>query len=52
MNAQAQAASREICLIDDDPSVLRSMHYLLAAEGFAVRTFGKAADFQKHVLTL
>jgi CheY-like chemotaxis protein len=51
MSASASAASREVCLIDDDPSVLRSMHYLLAAEGFAVRTFGKAADFLKHVLT-
>src|SRR3954463_5945349 len=51
MSGQTKIASREVCLIDDDPSVLRSMHSLLAAEGLAVRTFDKAADFLKHVLT-
>src|SRR6187401_3233841 len=51
MNDQVTVASREVCLIDDDPSVLRSMHYLLASEGFLVRTFDKAADFLKYVLT-
>jgi CheY-like chemotaxis protein len=51
MSVSAQAASREVCLIDDDPSVLRSMHYLLAAEGLAVRPFEKASEFLKHVLT-
>ena len=36
---------QEVCLIDDDASVLKSMHYLLAAEGFNVRPFSKAEDF-------
>ena len=31
--------------MDDDPSVLKSMHYLLASEAFKVRPFGKAEDF-------
>jgi two-component system response regulator FixJ len=35
----------EICLVDDDPSVLRSMHYLLASDGLAVRPFGDPEEF-------
>ena len=38
----------EVCLIDYDPSVLKSMHYLLAAEGFNVRPFSSAEDFLSH----
>lgn len=38
----------EICLVDDDLSVLKSMHYLLASEGFEVRTFNKPEDFLTH----
>ena len=40
-----QAEEHEVCLVDDDPSVLKSMHYLLASEGLKVRTFNKAEDF-------
>ena len=32
-------------MIDDDASVLRSMQYLLTAEGFKVRAFNKAEAF-------
>ena len=35
----------EVCLIDDDVSVLKSMQYLLASEGIKVRPFNKAQDF-------
>jgi len=42
--------SSEVCLIDDDPSVLKSMHYLLAAEGLNVRSFNRAEDFLSHAL--
>ena len=38
-------------MVDDDLSVLKSMHYLLASEGFKVRTFNKAADFLAHAGT-
>jgi FixJ family two-component response regulator len=38
----------EVCLVDDDPSVLKSMHYLLASEGLKVRTFNKPQDFLEH----
>jgi len=43
--------ANEICLVDDDPSVLRSMHYLLASEGLKVRAFNKAEDFLTHART-
>ena len=48
MSNPNQADEREVCLVDDDPSVLKSMHYLLASEGLKVRTFSKAEDFLTH----
>ena len=36
---------QEVCLVDDDLSVLRSMQYLLASEGLNVRAFNKPEDF-------
>lgn len=48
MSDPNQPEDSEVCLVDDDPSVLKSMHYLLAAEGFKVRTFSKAEDFLTH----
>lgn len=39
----------EVCLVDDDPSVLRSMQYLVASDGLAVRAFNKPEDFLDHV---
>ena len=50
-NDPAQPESNEVCLLDDDPSVLKSMHYLLASEGLKVRTFSKAEDFLAHAST-
>src|SRR5216684_9219942 len=38
-----------VCLVDDDPLVLRSTGLLLASEGFAVRPFNKGADFIAYV---
>ena len=40
--------SAEVCLVDDDPSVLRSMQYLLASDGIAVRAFNKPQEFLAH----
>jgi two-component system, LuxR family, response regulator FixJ len=48
MSGAVSSQSREVCLIDDDPSVLKSMHYLLASEGFEVRPFNKAEDFLSY----
>ena len=41
--------SAEVCLVDDDSSVLRSMQYLLASDGLAVHAFNKPEDFLAHV---
>jgi two-component system response regulator FixJ len=38
----------EVCLVDDDPSVLRSMQYLLESEGLKVRAFNKPEKFLAH----
>ena len=48
MSNPIEAEANEVCLVDDDPSVLKSMHYLLASEGIKVRTFSKAEDFLAH----
>src|SRR5207249_4108149 len=48
MSNPIEAEEKEVCLLDDDLSVLKSMHYLLASEGFKVRAFNKAADFLAH----
>src|SRR2546423_5034141 len=45
MNSSGAGEEAEVCLIDDDLSVLKSMHYLLAAEGLRVRPFNKAEEF-------
>ena len=37
-----------ICLVDDDPSVLRSLERLLTLEGYAVLLFRDPIDFVKH----
>ena len=51
MSAPIQTAEGEVCLVDDDVSVLKSMQYLLAAEGFKVRAFNKAEAFLAHAST-
>jgi two-component system response regulator FixJ len=38
----------EVCLLDDDASVLRSMQYLLASDGIPVRAFNKPEEFLEH----
>jgi two-component system, LuxR family, response regulator FixJ len=38
-----------VCLVDDDPLVLRSTGLLLASDGFAVRRFNKGEDFVAYV---
>src|SRR5438093_13461115 len=48
MSEPANAQTNEVCVVDDDPSVLKSIHYLLASEGLKVRPFNKAEDFLAH----
>ena len=38
----------EVCLLDDDISVLKSMRFLLLAEGFNVRAFSNPEEFLAH----
>jgi two-component system, LuxR family, response regulator FixJ len=45
-------ASGEVCyLVDDDPSVRKSVSRLLESEGFSVRAFGEPEDFLSHMAT-
>jgi len=41
--------SEIVCLVDDDPLVLRSTGLLLASEGFVVRQFDNGEDFIDYV---
>src|SRR5260370_4283886 len=38
-----------VCVVDDDPMMLRAMDRLLFSDGFAVRRFSKGADFIAYV---
>jgi len=42
------AETQEVCLLDDDLSVLNSMRFLLLAEGFKVRAFNNPEEFLAH----
>src|SRR5213592_3414822 len=45
-------ASAEVCyLVDDDPSVRKSISRLLESEGFNVRAFGEPEAFLNHMAT-
>lgn len=48
MSGSGEAEVREVCLLDDDPSVLKSMAYLLASDGLKARPFSRAEDFLTH----
>jgi CheY-like chemotaxis protein len=49
VTAGAQPSPEIVCLVDDDPVVLRSTGRLLASDGFTVRPFNKGADFIAYV---
>ena len=51
MSDSSQVEANEVCLVDDDLSVLRSMQYLLASDGLKVRAFNKPAEFLAHAAT-
>jgi two-component system response regulator FixJ len=42
------SSPEEVCLVDDDPSVLRSMEYLLASDGIKTRAFFKPENFLEY----
>ena len=41
--------SEIVCLVDDDPSVRKSVGHLLESAGFAVQTFAEPKAFLDHV---
>ena len=49
MTPTKKPSSEIVCLVDDDPLVLRSTGLLLASDGFAVRGFNKGEDFIAYV---
>ena len=51
MSCPGDAKGKEVCLVDDDPSVLKAMHTLLVSDGLTVRSFNKGGDFLAHAIT-
>jgi len=51
MSNTERSEGSEVCVVDDDASVLKSIHYLLASEGIKVRPFSKAEDFLTYAST-
>src|SRR6267143_4953390 len=49
MTPTKKPSSEIVCLVDDDPLVLRSTGLLLASDGFVVRQFDKGEDFITYV---
>ena len=49
MTPNEKSFSEIVCLVDDDPLVLRSTGLLLASDGFVVRQFDKGEDFIAYV---
>ena len=49
MTPNEKSSSEIVCLVDDDPLVLRSTGLLLASDGFAVRQFDNGEDFIGYV---
>jgi FixJ family two-component response regulator len=45
VNSTIEPAAESICLLDDDPAVLKSISRLLACEGFVVRAFSEPKNF-------
>jgi len=49
MTPSEKPSSEVVCLVDDDPMVLRSTGRLLVSDGFAVRPFNRGEDFIAYV---
>jgi FixJ family two-component response regulator len=51
MTSDEKSDAEIVCLVDDDPSVLKSIQRLLLSDGLAVRSFNKPKEFLSHVQT-
>jgi FixJ family two-component response regulator len=49
MTSSEKSDTQIVCLVDDDPSVLKSIARLLASDGFSVRAFNKPQEFLTYV---
>jgi FixJ family two-component response regulator len=49
MTPAEEPSAEVVCVVDDDPMMLRAMGRLLASDGFAVRPFNKGEDFIAYV---
>lgn len=49
MNPPESPAPRTICLVDDDPSVLKAVGRLLTSAGCVVQPFSEAAPFLAYI---
>jgi FixJ family two-component response regulator len=50
MEHSEKTAAEIVCLVDDDPGVLKSISRLLSSDGFSVRSFDKPKSFLAHAL--
>ena len=49
MTPSETTAAEIVCLVDDDPAVLKSIGRLLASDGISVRAFNEPKSFLAHV---
>jgi len=49
MTLADEPSAEVVCVVDDDPMMLRAMGRLLFSDGFAVRLFNKGQDFIAYV---
>src|ERR1700704_1906522 len=49
MTPVEKSAAEIVCLVDDDPAVLKSLERLLVSHGFSVRSFNKPNSFLAYV---
>jgi len=49
MSNSPSVEEKEVCLVDDDLSVLTSMQFLLRSDGLKVKAFNRPEDFLEYV---
>ena len=49
MTPTEKISSEVVCLVDDDPAVLKAISRLLASDGFSIQAFNEPNDFLAYV---